>query len=34
MARKYEKVREVLPEVKRFKEEGYTYKQIAEKLEI
>ena len=32
MARKYEKVQELLPEVKRYKEEGYTYNQIAEKL--
>lgn len=32
MARKYEKVQELLPEVKRFKEEGYTYNQIAEKI--
>ena len=32
MARKYEKVQELLPEVKRLKEEGYTYRQIADKL--
>ena len=32
MPRKYEKVQELLPEVKRYKEEGYTYNQIAEKL--
>ena len=32
MARKYEKVQELLPEVRRYKEEGYTYNQIAEKL--
>lgn len=32
MARKYEKVQELLPEVKRLKEEGYTYRQIAVKL--
>ena len=32
MARKYEKVQEHLVEVKRFKEEGYTYSQIAEKI--
>ena len=32
MSRKYEKVQELLPEVKRYKEEGYTYNQIAEKL--
>ena len=32
MSRKYEKVQKLLPEVKRYKEEGYTYNQIAEKL--
>ena len=32
MSRKYEKVQELLPEVKRYKEKGYTYNQIAEKL--
>ena len=32
MPRKYEKVQELLPEVKRYKEEGYTYNEIAEKL--
>ena len=32
MARKYEKVQELLPEVKRLRENGYTYRQIAEKL--
>ena len=34
MPRKYEKVQELLPEVKRLKESGYTYRQIAEKLEL
>ena len=34
MPRKYEKVQELLPEVKRLKENGYTYRQIAEKLMI
>ena len=32
MPRKYEKVQELLPEVKRLKESGYTYRQIAEKF--
>lgn len=32
MARKYEKVQEYLPEVKRLKEAGYTHAQIAKKL--
>ena len=32
MARKYEKVQELLPEVKFLKETGYTHAQIAEKL--
>ncbi len=34
MPRKYEKVQELLPEVKHLKESGYTYRQIAEKLEF
>ena len=34
MARKYEKVQELLPEVKRLRENGYTYRQIAEKLRL
>ena len=32
MPRKYEKVQELLPEVKRLRESGYTNRQIAEKL--
>lgn len=32
MQRKYEKVQGFLPEIKRLVEEGYTQKQIAEKL--
>ena len=32
MPRKYEKVQELLPEVKHLREVGYTYRQIAEKL--
>ena len=32
MARKYEKVQNLLPEVKRLKDEGYTHQQVAEKL--
>ena len=32
MPRKYEKVQKKLPEVQRLKAEGYTYRQIAEKL--
>ena len=31
MPRKYEKVQELLPEVKRLREIGYTHRQIAEK---
>ena len=34
MARKYEKVQELLPTVQRMVEEGYTYRQIAEKLKL
>ena len=34
MPRKYEKVQELLPEVKRLKENGYTYRQIAVKLRL
>ena len=34
MPRKYEKVQELLPEVKRLKESGYTYRQIAEKFRL
>ena len=34
MARKYEKVQELLSEVKRLRENGYTYRQIAEKLRL
>ena len=34
MARKYEKVKELLPTVQRMVEEGYTYRQIAEKLQL
>ena len=32
MPRKYEKVQELLPEVNRLRESGYTYRQIAEEL--
>ena len=32
MARKYEKVQQLLPKVKRLKDEGYTHREIAEKL--
>ena len=32
MSRKYEKVQEMMPEVKWLKEEGYTNEQIADKL--
>ena len=32
MPRKYEKVQELLPEVKRLRDDGYTYRQVAEKL--
>lgn len=32
MSRKYEKVQKLLPEVKRLNAEGYTHRQIAEKL--
>lgn len=32
MPRKYEKVQELLPEVKRLRDGGYTYRQVAEKL--
>ena len=32
MARKYEKVQELLPTVKKLQGEGYTYRQIAERL--
>ena len=32
MARKYEKVQELLPAVKELQGEGYTYRQIAERL--
>ena len=32
MPRKYEKVQELLPEVKRLREIGYTHRQIAEKF--
>ena len=32
MPRKYEKVQKKLPEVQRLKAEGYTHRQIAEKL--
>lgn len=32
MPRKYEKVEKLLPEVQRLNAEGYTYRQIAEKL--
>ena len=32
MARKYEKVQELLPAVKEMQKEGYTYRQIAERL--
>ena len=34
MPRKYEKVQELLPEVKRLRESGCTYRQIAEKLRL
>ncbi len=34
MARKYEKVQQLLPKVKRLKEEGYTHREIAEKLKL
>ena len=34
MPRKYEKVQELLLEVKRLRENGYTYRQIAEKLRL
>ena len=32
MPRKYEKVQKLLPEVQRLNAEGYTHRQIAEKL--
>lgn len=32
MSRKYEKVQALLPEVRRLTEEGYTHRQVAEKL--
>lgn len=32
MSRKYEKVQEMLPEVRRLTDEGYTHRQVAEKL--
>ena len=34
MARKYEKVQALLPAVKELQGEGYTYRQIAERLEL
>ena len=34
MPRKYEKVQELLPVVKKMQEEGYTQRQIAEKLNL
>ena len=34
MARKYEKVQKLLPEVQRLTDEGYTHRQIAEKLDL
>lgn len=32
MSRKYEKVQEMLPEIKRLTDEGYTHRQVAKKL--
>lgn len=34
MARKYEKVQQLLPRVKQLKDEGYTHREIAEKLKL
>ncbi len=34
MPRKYEKVKELLPEVKRLRESGFTYRQISEKFNL
>lgn len=34
MARKYEKVQQLLPKAKQLKEEGYTHREIAEKLKL
>ena len=34
MARKYEKVQALLPAVKELQGEGYTYRQIAERLRL